>query len=174
VSGNTPPGPDGRFRVAALTGPRRVVLSGLPDGWYLKALTIAGSDMTDEVIDFGVGASRTVTAELTISAAGSAIAGRVTTERRAVAGSRVIVFPEDRSKWFERSRFVKVVRASQDGSFRAASLPPGDYYVAATTAAAGSDEPPAEADFERLLSRATRVKLDEGETRRADIPLAQP
>ncbi|HET9385227.1 MAG TPA: carboxypeptidase regulatory-like domain-containing protein [Gemmatimonadales bacterium] len=171
MSGNTPRGPDGRFSVAALTGPRRIVLNGMPDGWYLKALTINGSDVTDEVIDFGVGASSTVTAELTISAAGGAIAGRVTAERGAVAGSRVIVFPEDRGKWFERSRFVKVVRASQDGSFRASSLPPGDYYVAATTVAAGSDEPATEAEFERLLSRATRVTLDEGEDRRVDVPL---
>jgi hypothetical protein len=96
----------------------------------------------------------------------------VTAERqRAVAGSRVIVFPEDRGKWFERSRFVKVVRASQDGSFRAASLPPGDYYVAATTVVAGSDDSPTDADFERLLSRATRASLNEGEDRRVDVLL---
>jgi protocatechuate 3,4-dioxygenase beta subunit len=172
MSGNTPLGPDGRFRVGALTGPRRIVLSGLPDGWYLKTLIVNGSDVTDEVIDFGVGASSTVVAELTISAEGGSIAGRVTAERqRAVAGSRVIVFPEDRGKWFERSRFVKVVRASQDGSFRAASLPPGDYYVAATTVVAGSDDSPTDADFERLLSRATRASLNEGEDRRVDVPL---
>jgi protocatechuate 3,4-dioxygenase beta subunit len=155
----------------SLIGPRRIVVSGMPEGWYLKSVTVNGSDMTDQVIDFGVGASRRVAAELTISAAGGSIAGRVTRERRAVvAGSFVIVFPEDREKWFERSRWVKIVRASQDGSFRAASLPPGDYYVAATVAAAGSDEP-TQADFARLLSRATRVTLDEGEDRRVDIPL---
>ncbi|HET9358211.1 MAG TPA: carboxypeptidase-like regulatory domain-containing protein [Vicinamibacterales bacterium] len=171
MSGNFRQATNGRFRLTGLIGPRRIVVSGLPDGWFLKAMTINGSDMTDEVIDFGVGASSAVVAELIISAEGGSIAGRVTAERgRAVAGSRVIVFPEDRGKWFERSRFVKVVRASQNGSFRAASLPPGDYYVAATTVAAGSDEP-TEADFERLMSRATRVTLDEGEARRVDVPL---
>jgi protocatechuate 3,4-dioxygenase beta subunit len=172
MSGNLPRGADGRFRIAALTGPRRIVVSGMPDGWYLKAVTINGSDVTDEVIDFGVGTSSTVVAELTISAEGGSIAGRVTTERRtALAGSRVVVFPEDREKWFERSRFVKVVRASQDGSFRAASLPPGDYFVAATTVAAGSEEPTTPTDFERLLSRATRVTLDEGDAQRVNVPL---
>jgi uncharacterized protein (DUF2141 family) len=106
-----------------------------------------------------------------ISAEGGSIAGRVTTDRSAAVGrSRVIVFPEDREKWFERSRFVKVVQASQNGSFRAASLPPGDYHVAAITNLAGSDEL-TETDFEGLLSRATRVTLDEGEDRRVDIPL---
>jgi hypothetical protein len=143
----------------------------MPEGWYLKALTINGSDATDEVIDFGVGITRTVVGDVVISSGGGAIAGRVTADRMAVAGSRVMVFPEDRSKWFERSRFVKVVRASQDGSFRASSLPPGDYYVAATTVAPGSDEAPTEADFERLISRAMRATLDEGEDRRVDVPL---
>jgi hypothetical protein len=135
-------------------------------------VTIDGSDATDQVFDFGVGNSRTVAAEVVISAGGGSIAGRVTTERRtAVAGSRVVVFPDDRDKWFERSRFVKVVRASQDGSFRMGSLPPGDYYVAATIIPAGSDEPSTQEDFERFLSRAARVTLDEGEERRVNVTL---
>jgi protocatechuate 3,4-dioxygenase beta subunit len=171
LSPDSPRGADGRFRVAELTGPRRIVVSGLPDGWYLKAVTINGSEVTDQVIDFGVGTPTTVAAEVVISAEGGSIAGRVTTDRSAAVGrSRVIVFPEDREKWFERSRFVKVVQASQNGSFRAASLPPGDYHVAAITNLAGSDEL-TETDFEGLLSRATRVTLDEGEDRRVDIPL---
>jgi protocatechuate 3,4-dioxygenase beta subunit len=172
ISGNFRQIAGGRFRLNALTGPRRIVVSGMPDGWYLKAVTINGSDETDQVIDFGVGTSSTVTAELTLSAAGGSIAGRVTTERRApFAGFRVVVFPQDREKWFERSRFVNVVRASPDGSFRAASLPPGDYYVAATAIAAGSDDSPTPADFERLISRATRATLNEGEDRRVDVSL---
>ena len=82
-----------------------------------------------------------------------------------------IVFPQDREKWFERSRFIKVVRASQDGSFRASSLPPGDYYVAATVIAGESVEATTPEVLERLVPRAVRAMLDEGAERRVEIQL---
>jgi protocatechuate 3,4-dioxygenase beta subunit len=159
---------EGRFRLAELTGPLRVVVSGMPDGWYLKTVTVDGADMTDQVID-GVDAGRTIEVEIEVSARGGSIAGRVRTEsRRRFSGALVVVFPQDREKWYERSRFVKAVNLSRDGAFRAASLPPGDYYVAVTAAA-----PPAEASAEdaldRLLPQAARVTLKEAEARRVNI-----
>ena len=154
-----------------LIGPWRFVVSGMPDGWYLKSLTINGSEMTDQVIDLGVGGG-ILSGEVVISPKGGSIAGRITTERRAVRdGAAIVVFPEDREKWFERSRFVKVVRASQDGSFRASSLPPGDYYVAATIVTGESVEATTPEVLERLEPRAARVILDEGEERRVEIQL---
>ena len=157
---------NGRARIGGLTGPRRFALSGVPDGWYLKSLTIDGSDVTDRVVDFGIGAGATLSAEAVISSKGGSIAGRITSEGRTAAGSSVVVFPQDREKWFERSRFIKVVRASQQGSFRAGSLPPGDYYVAVTS------KPPETATremLESLLSRAVAVTLDEGEERKVEL-----
>jgi hypothetical protein len=134
----------------------------MPEGWYLKSLMINGSDMTDRVIDLGVG-SGPASAEVVVSAKGGSIAGRISTGRNAAPASSVIVFPHDRAKWFERSRFVKVVRPSQDGSFRARSLPPGDYYVAATSNAPESAEAAAPEMLEKLLLRAVRVTLDEAQ-----------
>jgi hypothetical protein len=159
---------NGRFRIPALFGARRFALSGMPEGWFLKSVTIDGIDVTERAIDFGVGAGGAVTAEVMLSANGGSIAGRVT-GRSAAAGPFVVVFPEDREKWFERSRFVKIVRASRDGSFRAASLPPGDYYV---TAIATADEPtPVPEVLERLLPHASQVTLDEGAEQRVDVSL---
>ena len=165
---------EGRFRIVSLTGPRRFVLSGMPEGWYLKSLAIDGSDVTDQVIDFGVGAVGAARAEVVISAEGGSIAGRITPgQRRPPAGTSVIVFPEDREKWFDESRFVKVVRTTHDGSFRAASLPPGDYLVAAVTAidTAGPSEATTPEALERLRPRAARVTLNERDERRVDVPL---
>ena len=160
-----------RFRLAELIGPWRFVVSGMPDGWYLKSLTIIGSEMTDQVIDLGAGGG-IVSAEVVVSPKGGTIAGRISAEGPvARASASVIVFPQDREKWFERSRFIKVVRASQDGSFRASSLPPGDYYVAATVIAGESDEATTPDALDRLLSRAARVALDEGEERRVEAPV---
>ena len=160
-----------RFRLTELIGPWRFVVSGMPDGWYLKSLTINGSEMTDQVIDLGTGGG-IVSAEVVVSPKGGTIAGRISAERPvARASSSVIVFPQDREKWFERSRFIKVVRASQDGSFRATSLPPGDYYVAATAVAGESVEATTPEALERLERRAVRVTLDEGEERRVEAPV---
>ena len=159
-----------RFRITELIGPWRFAVSGMPDGWYLKSLTINGSEMTDQVIDLGVGGG-IASAEVVVSPKAGTIAGRLTAERPgARATSSVIVFPQDREKWFERSRFIKVVRASQDGSFRA-SLPPGDYYVAATVIAGESVEATAPEMLERLVTHAMRVSVDEGEERRVDVAM---
>jgi hypothetical protein len=160
-----------RFRLTELIGPWRFLVSGMPDGWYLKSLTINGSEMTDQVIDLGVGGG-IVSAEVVVSPKGGTIAGRLTAERlSARATSSVIVFSQDREKWFERSRFIKVVRASQDGSFRASSLPPGDYYVAATDITGESVEATTPEVLERLVLRAAQVTIDEGAERRVEIPV---
>lgn len=156
-----------RFLLTALVGPWRFVASGMPEGWYLKSLTINGTDMTDQVIDLGSGAS--ASAEVVISPKGGSIVGRIAPGRRTDRADSAIVFPQDREKWFERSRFIKVVRVSQDGSFRAASLPPGDYYVATTSGVTDEAEATTPEALERLLPRANEVTLDEGDERRLDL-----
>jgi protocatechuate 3,4-dioxygenase beta subunit len=157
----------GRFRITGLFGVRRFVLSGMPAGWYLKTLTINGNDATDQAIDFGVGAASTVVAELVISARGGTIAGRVTGRTNAVAASSVVVFPQNREHWVEGSRFIRVVRTSRDGSFRAMSLPPGNYYVAASNPDASTSRDA----LARILPRAAKVTLNDGAERIVEIPL---
>ena len=156
----------GRFRIQGLFGVRRFVLSGMPAGWYLKALTINGNDATDQAIDFGVGAASTVVAELVISARGGTIAGRVTGQTNPTPAS-VVVFPQNREHWVEGSRFIKVVLTSRDGSFRAMSLPPGNYYVAASNPDASTSRDA----LARIVPRAARVTLNDGTARIVEIPL---
>jgi hypothetical protein len=158
----------GRFRIEGLFGVRRFVLSGMPAGWYLKSLTINGADATDQAIDFGVGASSTVVAEMVISPRSGTIAGRVTARTKDVPASSVVVFPQNRANWVEGSRFITLVQTSRDGSFRAVSLPPGNYYVAAASTLDASTSPNALA---RLLPRAAKVTLNDGIERIVEIPL---
>ena len=158
----------GRFRMSGLFGVRRFVLSGMPAGWYLKSLTINGGDASDQAIDFGVGAASTVVAELVISPRGGTIAGRVSGRTNAVPAASVVVFPQKRENWVEGSRFIKVVHPSRDGSFRAASLPPGSYYVASASSPDASTSPDALA---RMLPRAARVTVNDGAERSVDIAL---
>ena len=108
---------------------------------------------------------------------------RATDERAApVRDYAVYIFANDRDKWFEGSRWVKLARASADGTFTASSLPPGDYWVAAidrvnTSAPRFSDLAPGPADWvdvellTMLSSRAVRMPLREGQSHTATLRL---
>src|SRR6185436_10075876 len=110
-------------------------------------------------------AMATLFAQDGLSNASAAISGHVTDATSApVSSYSVIVFPTDRTKWSETSRSLRVARPAQDGSFEVTSLPPGEYWVAATDPMNGTD---ASGDWlkpdtlEQLSFRATRVTLTE-------------
>jgi hypothetical protein len=94
----------------------------------------------------------------------AAISGHVTDATSApVSNYSVVVFSTDRSTWILTPRFLKLARPTQDGSFEV-TLPPGDYFVAATDPVEGND---VSGDWlksetlEQLSFRATRVTLTE-------------
>lgn len=95
----------------------------------------------------------------------AAISGHVTDATSApVSNYSVVVFPTDRTKWFVTSRFLRLARPTQDGSFEVTGLPPGEYFVAATDPVEGNE---VSGDWlksetlEQLSFRATRVMLME-------------
>jgi len=107
----------------------------------------------------------TLVAQSASSTASAAISGHVTDAKSApVSSYSVVVFPTDRTKWLEPSQSLKVARPAQDGSFEVTSLPPGEYWVAATDPMSGADvsgdglKPEM---LEQLSFRATRVTLTE-------------
>jgi hypothetical protein len=96
---------------------------------------------------------------------GAAISGHVTDATSApVSNYTVVVFPTDRTKWSVTPRLLRLARPAQDGSFEVSSLPPGEYWVAATDPVDGAD---VSGDWlkietlDRLSFRATRVTLTE-------------
>jgi hypothetical protein len=104
--------------MGGLFGPTRFLLRGRQDSWYLKSITIGGLDVTDAPFDFGAGTQTITGAEVVISSAGAAISGHVTDGASSpVSNYSIVVFPADRTKWFVTSRFLRLVRPSQDGSF---------------------------------------------------------
>jgi hypothetical protein len=93
----------------------------------------------------------------------AAISGHVTDATSApVSNYTVIVFPTDRTKWSVTPRLLRLAQPAEDGSFEVSSLPPGEYWVAATDPVEGAD---VSGDWlkietlERLSFRATRVTL---------------
>jgi len=99
------------------------------------------------------------------SSVSAAISGHVTDATSTpVSKYTVVVFPTDRTKWSVTPRLLRLAQPAQDGSFEVSSLPPGEYWVAATDQVDGADvsddwlKPEA---LERLSFRATRVTLTE-------------
>jgi hypothetical protein len=107
----------------------------------------------------------TAFAQGALSSPSAAISGHVTDARSApVRNYWVVVFPTDHAKWSVTPRLLRLVRPAEDGSFEVTSLPPGEYWVAATDPMDGND---VSGDWlktetlERLSFRATRVTLME-------------
>ena len=103
-------------------------------------------------------------AQVAPSSVSAAISGHVTDATSApVSNYTVVVFPTDRTKWSVTPRLLKLARPAEDGSFDV-SLPPGEYWVAATDPVDGAD---VSGDWlktetlERLSFSATRVTLTE-------------
>ncbi|HWW86440.1 MAG TPA: carboxypeptidase-like regulatory domain-containing protein [Vicinamibacterales bacterium] len=137
-------------------------------GILVKAVRLDGADITDSGIEFRPNTSISgVEVELTTH--GAEVSGIVTDERGHPANDcTVIVFPQDRDRWTEASRYVAADRPDQDGRFTVRTVPPGEYYAIALD----SIEPGEWADpdlLERVRPRAAAVSLTEGKTTALDL-----
>jgi hypothetical protein len=161
---------DWTFDVADLAGTGMLRLRAPVNGWFLKAVTIEGKDVTDTPVEFtGIRTYRDVQVVLTQKR--SEVTGTVTDARNQPTTDYVVlVFPEDRSQWTPQSRFIGTGRPDQQGQFKISGLPPGRYLAAAIDYLAtgqGSDPDL----LERLQSEAIRLTLAEGESRSLGLKL---
>jgi hypothetical protein len=152
---------DGRFYLTGLFGSMRLTYPA-PAGWYLKSLTIAGVDVTDEAYDFGFGDEIISGAEIVLSDTGARIVGSaVDLSDRPATEFAVVAFSANRTHWFTGSRHVRWATAGPNGSFEVDGLPPGEYFVSALDALPPGDWQPDA--LEALVQRATRVTAREGQ-----------
>lgn len=169
--------PGGHFRASGLHGAIRLALYGGLPGWYLKAVTINGSDATDTPFEFTYRNFATY-ARVVISPHGGTIRGRVIDERNAaVSEYTVVVFAADRLKRFPHARYTKFARPSQDDSFEVTGLPPGEYRVAAVRsldATVGGGEWQNPETLEKLAAEAQRVRVEERDVMDLTVRMAGP
>jgi protocatechuate 3,4-dioxygenase beta subunit len=158
---------DWTFAVGGFVGPHRVDVTGLPDGWALESVSIGARDVTDAGVDLTEALDGQHLAIVVTSATGT-LTGRVTGDGDAPAVATVIVFPEDRARWGDGSRFVRTVRPARDGSFATKGLPPGVYLVAARESL-DEDEAGNPEFLGRLRDEAVRVTIGESETKAVEV-----
>lgn len=159
----------------ALTGPSYVSVEGLPDNWAIKAIMLDNMDVTDRAIDLSKDQGTTIRVVLTdrvTELAGSVISGSFA-PAGADTDATVVIFTDDESKWPYPSRFIRSVRANDDGAFQITGLPPSlDYRAVAVDYLEDGEETDPEF-LKRMRDRAARFSLRDGERRAIDLRLIQ-
>lgn len=170
--GLQPVADDGSFEVTGIAGTVLVRPAALPPGWTLKAVEYNGLDITDSPIEFR-GAEEAAGVRVVLTSRSTEITGGVTDDRaRPITDYTAIVFAEERAKWGPHTRFIAVGRPDQDGRYRVADLPPGDYLaVAVEYVQTGEWYDP---DFlERIRSKGAAFRLGAGEKKVVDLRIAE-
>jgi hypothetical protein len=149
------------FQLSGVSGPTRLEVNGVPEGWAVKAILLDGDDVTDQPFDLTnkTGTVRVVMTDRLTSLTGTVQSNRTTRDHN------VIVFADDATKWVFPSRFVRAIRAEADGGFHIRGLPPGERYLVAALDYLEDGEEQDRQLLERLRNRATPVALGDGEQR---------
>ena len=154
----------GHFSTTELTpGSYFVRVTDSPLGWMFKGAMLNGRDLSEhpiEVRDDLAGISIEFTDRWT------GLRGFVTTATGQVdSGALVLLFPTDSSRWRSYAPGARRLRSSRvrpDGQFSFASIPVGDYYVAAIGDEDGGNWQ--DPEFLDAVSRsAVRVTIDDGD-----------
>jgi Carboxypeptidase regulatory-like domain len=93
------PDEDSEFRLAGLSGPRRLRVTRVPPGWTLRAILLNGVDVTDTPLPFGKADQSLADMEVVLSQRVTSVTGRATARGRGVVAS-ILVFSSDRQAWY--------------------------------------------------------------------------
>lgn len=153
---------DWTFEARGLTD-RRIFRVNPPSGWYLKSVSLRGTDITDSGVECKSGEDISGVEVLLSKQAGS-IAGTATLDSKRATDYVVVAFATDRARWGAPSRFVRTAKPDQSGRFEIKGLPADTYLVVALEYL----EPGEEADpevLERLRPHAIELAIAEGEAK---------
>jgi hypothetical protein len=179
---STPPGdvgPDLRFTMAHIYGPRRLTLGRAPSGWMLKSVSAKGVDVTDMALPFGTEDQSLTDVQVVVTSRITELSGTVVDARGDVsAGYTLLVFPVDRDRWYPGSRYFRRAGSASGGNFSVRGLPPSDYYVAplgAWSVLKDGDDAWQDPEFlESIALRAARATLTEGQRLALSAKLIAP
>ena len=142
-------------------------------GWYLKAVTYDGQDVTDQGIDFQPG--RTYDGlQVIFTQKSTNLSGLVTDDRnRPIVDATVVIFPLNSERWGMQSRYFRAVRPDTNGRYNTRNLPPSDEYGIIAV----QNLEPGQASDPEFLTRAREearpFSLVEGETKAVDVRLSR-
>ena len=162
---------NGRFFTAPLIpGLYDIRVAGLPAGWYLKDITVDGFTALDFPAELGVFDDTEIVVSITDRP--TVIEGAVRNSNNVLSsGATVVIMPVSSPDSGWNPNRSRVTRASMNGLFAVAGLPPGEYLVVAFDDAAGEGLQD-ERILRQLHTLATRVSLRDGESRSLQMRLS--
>jgi hypothetical protein len=149
--------------------PGHVLIRPNVAGWFVRAVRLNGSDITDS--GFEIRHNQSVKGvEVELTRRQPAIVGAVTTLKGAITRDAfVVVFPQDHRLWGYLSRYVRMSRPDADSRFRI-HVPPGAYLIAAVDEL----EPGQWNDprfLERLRDRGVAIQVKDGDEKQIGVAL---
>ena len=115
---------DGTFQATLAADAYTVDAGGLPDGYYLKSVKLAGREMSDAILDLNYGGGPV---DVVLAPTAGDVTGTVQNSHGEPASSvQVTVVPASGSL---RRDMNKLVTTDANGNFTLHGLPPGDYKI---------------------------------------------
>jgi Carboxypeptidase regulatory-like domain len=166
--------PNGTFTTIGVPSGKYVLRVTPPSGWTLRGAALGGQDIVDTAVELRDSDASGVV--ITFVDHSGSLTGPVTTPNGLPdATATVIAFASDRSMWTgagSSPRRIRNNRTGKDGSYSIGGLPAGDYFVAAVPEAVSSDWQSPEF-LEAISSSATRVHIEEGDTKTQSLTTAR-
>jgi hypothetical protein len=164
---------DGSFELKGLAGVRLIRVTNTPPGWILKSVKLNGSDITDNGADFKTGET-TSGLEIELTSKATSVSGTVSSSDGSLLKDyTIVVFSENAEQWrLPSTRWVTGSRPDQDGRFKIANLPAGQYYAIAVDYVPQGEWGDPEL-LDRLKSKGTRFTLDDGATQTLSLKLVE-
>ena len=161
---------DMTFELKSPPGQYRLNLQPVGMGWAIRAVRLNGTDVTD---GFEVKANEEINGlEVELTNKLTTITGLVTNARGETQKDySTIVFAQDSTRWGGNTRYQSMGRPDQDGRFKVTGLPPGEYYIIALDRLDTGEATDPEF-LERIRTKASRLSLNEGETKTVDLKLS--
>jgi hypothetical protein len=172
IPGNGQVKEDGTFMVAGVLGRARIAVANLPAGWTQKAILHDGRNVAGKPLDITDGGA-IGGVQVVVSNRTTTVAGQLIDDTGApISEGTIVVFSDDRERWFEGSRFVRAVRPDQNGRYEIEGLPPDEYLaVAVDYVQEGLWNDP---DYlESLKGDAQMLTLEDGESRAIALKLVR-
>jgi protocatechuate 3,4-dioxygenase beta subunit len=168
--GTTRPASDWTFQIIGLFDPVLLRVNNA-QGWSLKRVLLNGQDVTDTPLEFTPGQTL-AGLQVVLSDKSTLVQGAVTDDRgNLMTDATVLVFPSDEARWSYQSRFIRSGRPNQDGRYEIRGLPPLDDYLIVAVQGLEDGQAGDPEFLARVKPLASRLALNDGETKTADVKL---